>query len=664
MSLPRRRDILDGASRRANPLVSPPDLAPMDRLAPDRQVSEPTPRSPVVHLLAVLCYGGVVWWFLRPAELGSSVLGALTEDLTMHLSVAGWMFDALSSGSLFPTRIDTLLYPDGGTMLPADPLGNLVGFALVAGGSPILAHNLTVFAALVACCWTMFWFVRRETRSLPAASLAGLLFGINPLNLAHLYNGTTEMLHAWGLPLILGATLHLLRRARLGRYDRRLAVAALLAALALWITFVGSFYHGVFAVQLMLLMALPPLLRDHRLVAVAGVVGALGIFALLAAPIVAVILHASSQPDYLLRPLVAAAGGLPEDHFVQVDVAYLLGARDPRGGYLHPGYLGVVPLALLAVGLSRRDCRRLSLPWVGLALVFLLLSLGSTLRWQSRPLLMFGEPLPMPLALAKQLLPATGVVAFPYRYFQVVVLLLTFSAVRVLAVVRWRRATLAVLVAVLAVGWAGELRILGTPPVPMTSTRIPAPEPVAWLADQGRFEAVVDLPVPVEPFPIDVADLNRYLLQQQVHRRPVIYGSGGALPALIAPTISRLPAFRLLVEASRSRSAAGQELGEPSFGQAVFLPFFGVERVSERMAISREARCAIDALLDDHHCDDATVHAYTDLGSLEPYALVLHTDGIQEGSRIRVLLRTLCGDPLREGDGVEIYAVPREGRLR
>ena len=46
----------------------------------------------------------------------------------------------------------------------------------------------------------------------------------------------------------------------------------------------------------------------------------------------------------------------------------------------HTGYLGYLPLALIIIGVTRSDSRRKMLPWLALALPFLLLRLGSVLQ--------------------------------------------------------------------------------------------------------------------------------------------------------------------------------------------------------------------------------------------------------------------------------------------
>ncbi|MCY3833874.1 MAG: hypothetical protein OXG85_12735 [Chloroflexi bacterium] len=65
-------------------------------------------------------------------------------------------------------------------------------------------------------------------------------------------------------------------------------------------------------------------------------------------------------------------------------------------------YLGYLPLALIFIGLSRADCRREMLPWLALALPFLLLRLGSVLTIDGQDY----ANIVLPKSLLNDLLPA------------------------------------------------------------------------------------------------------------------------------------------------------------------------------------------------------------------------------------------------------------------
>ncbi|MCY3917925.1 MAG: hypothetical protein OXG49_18130 [Chloroflexi bacterium] len=68
----------------------------------------------------------------------------------------------------------------------------------------------------------------------------------------------------------------------------------------------------------------------------------------------------------------------------------------------HTSYLGYLPLALIMFGFTRSDCRRKMLPWLALALPFLLLRLGSVLQVDGQQF----SHIVLPKALLADLLPA------------------------------------------------------------------------------------------------------------------------------------------------------------------------------------------------------------------------------------------------------------------
>lgn len=67
----------------------------------------------------------------------------------------------------------------------------------------------------------------------------------------------------------------------------------------------------------------------------------------------------------------------------------------------HTSYLGYLPLALIIIGFTRSDCRQKMLPWLALALPFLLLRLGSVLQVDGQQL----NHIVLPKALLADLLP-------------------------------------------------------------------------------------------------------------------------------------------------------------------------------------------------------------------------------------------------------------------
>ena len=85
----------------------------------------------------------------------------------------------------------------------------------------------------------------------------------------------------------------------------------------------------------------------------------------------------------------------------------------------HTSYLGYVPLALIIIGFTRSNCRRKMLPWLALALPFLLLRLGSVLQFDGQQF----NHIVLPKAFLADLLPALFSPFHATDHFQMGILL-------------------------------------------------------------------------------------------------------------------------------------------------------------------------------------------------------------------------------------------------
>jgi len=308
--------------------------------------------------VAVLLAGltAVLTWPLV-ARLDSAVVD-LGDPLYLAW-VLTWDLHALAHD---PLRLfdANIFHPHQWTLAYSDHLLGLVPLAApvwLAGGHPVLVHNVLLFATFPLAGLTMFLLVRHLTRHAGAAALAGLLYAFCHYRFGQLSH-LQLMSHQW-LPLLL---LGLHRSvAEGGRWPAvALAVAAFLVqALTSGVhTALTVITGGLFVAWVAGPVHRPPLDRVARRAAVAAALAAL-------------VLVPTLVPYYLVQQELGFVRGLAEvEGYSARPEAYLtlppihpwfetLGARFHRAeGSLFPG----VVLAGLAVAGALRGRRRTRAP--------------------------------------------------------------------------------------------------------------------------------------------------------------------------------------------------------------------------------------------------------------------------------------------------------------
>ena len=113
------------------------------------------------------------------------------------------LFDA----NIFFPEANTLSYSDA-LLLPG-----FLGAPLVwMGLHPVVEYNLLVLISFVACGVSMYFLVRTETQSRPAAWFAGAVFSFQPYRFAQYPH--LELLWGWPIPLAFWALTRVLHRCR------------------------------------------------------------------------------------------------------------------------------------------------------------------------------------------------------------------------------------------------------------------------------------------------------------------------------------------------------------------------------------------------------------------------------------------------------------------
>jgi hypothetical protein len=523
----------------------------------------PRPPLPLAAALYTVLALAVTWpAVLRP---GSWLIGHQSGDQWQNLWGYGWVRESVLAGR-FPLRVDQLGHPDGGWLFYLDLLDALFGMPLEPWLGPVATYNLLVWFNMVLGAVGAFVLVRHLTRNAGGALLGGLIYGFSPYLLSAVANGSTETLTIGWLPLFLH---QLLRLGETGRWRHAAGAAAMATACLL-----GCLYHGVMAAMagalivgygLVLRRPRWPLSRLAGLAAVGAIAGAVVLFqhhelrraedspANFAGGEPAQGVR-GADPDWRTRSLVTDPVNL------LLPGKPVLPERSLTNIVNHVTYLGWLVLVLAGFGVwgGRRAAvpapadgdlpllagRRERLFWLGLALVFCVLSLGINLRWAGKPVFVGGHPLFLPGAALDALLPVLAAGESKYRLVLVVEL-----GLAVLAGWGWSRLAARLgrsaargALAGIAVALLAETALLSPALVPVPGSHDSVPAYCRELADDPDPGAVFDL-----PFHSSVRVFGRYVYLAGIHGKPIPYIFQEALPR----STFRVPAVAELVDWSR-----------------------------------------------------------------------------------------------------------------
>ncbi len=496
--------------------------------------------------LICLVYFGIIAALLLPVflTLSTHAVGDRYNDVWQAMWGTWWTkehlgqlltFDTFTLQSFFPTGIDlhthTPVYLAQFYALP---------FLLVA--SPVVAWNLTVYVILSLNCVAMYLLARHLVKDEFPSFIAGLLFGVNAYVLGHLHNGSLDHLALFFIPLSILALVRLVEAPAMK--------TAVVTSVLLLLTYLSSWYYGFYIGLFALLYTGIAVLRrrgaDRRRLVLMG-----GTAALLYSALVLPFLIPLVRNTALARPADVIA--MSQLHFVIDLTAFFTPGKPVMNPelryYLKPVYIGTACLALCDLSLAGRR-RPQTLVFGGLALVFLVLTLGSHLSIFGR--IFHSVPLP------SRLLPIFGTYRAHGVNLALIGILGGFGAAALMARVTNRigRRTLQGLLpaAILA-----EVLLLspGPYPPPRTDTTVPAAYQV--LAADDEPYGIVDV-----PFELDNHFFcGRYQFYQTVHRKYLVAGVTYFLPSEESGTnwdyIKNNPALSRLITlpGDRDRPRAG-----------------------------------------------------------------------------------------------------------
>jgi hypothetical protein len=445
---------------------------------------------------AFLVYGALTAALMWPLVRDPAGTLIRNDDVYGNAWAMAWVvhqatrnpLDLFEANSFYP-RPSSFAYTE--PLLPIAVQGAPI---LLAGGSPILAHNAVLLLSFPLAGLGMFLLVRDRTGSAAAAFFAGLAYAFSAYRFQHLVH-VQSLATPW-LPL---ALLFLLRVLESGR-RREAALAALFALLQV----LSSGYYAVMtALGLGTVLALEGP-RAYRSGHLRPVIVALSIAALIALLVFLPYgIVVSRQAAELGRAVLKGPGDAAR---WSAGVATYV----RRSGELYPT-VAVTVLALVALATRYRE-RTVRLG-AALVVVGIAFSLGPSPE---------GSAFVSPYDLVRRL-PGLSILRTPVRLGLLALfgldLLAGVAAARLARAGTRARLALAAAAAVLCVELhPGDLRplFLPLPPIPASAR---------WLASAPRG-AVLELPWDED----HLHDGGRYLYWSTAHWQPMVNGWGGFFP--------------------------------------------------------------------------------------------------------------------------------------
>ncbi len=463
-------------------------------------------------VLAYAAAAVLVTWpvIARPWSL---VPGAERSDLWNSLWSLWFFQRSLWHGDL-PVSCELLGFPQGGSLMVADPLSALLATPLVPLLGLTASYTLLVLLQLVfsgCAAHRLAELLWPAVAKHGAAWVAGLGYLAAPVLVSAIHNGTSESMAGGWLPLAVAASIGALRRGGLARL--------LAAACALAVAAVASWYGGVCAFCAISLLALTGEGRASIAVRLARLGPVLLLGAAMAAPLALSFSRVSTGESNLV-------GIKSEKELAQVRRS--TGPADPVGwfapgdfrspdfrllsrygeDFVHAHYLGWL-LLLAALACLGDAERRKGSAWLFLAaLIGALLAMGPVAARHGQPLIVAGtRAIPLPYLLLENL-PGFSSLSLLYRLAQLPALCFALLAARGVAGRTRRPAVLGML---LALAVFAELRLVSpTRGLPAVADATPAP-PISALA-LAPAGAVMNFPV---------VGGRRYLYEQTVHGKPL-----------------------------------------------------------------------------------------------------------------------------------------------
>jgi hypothetical protein len=491
--------------------------------------------------LAVLFTYPLAWFF------GTHHVGEEGGDARVYLWNLWWVDKALTELHTNPFETDFIFYPLG-IGLSLHTLGFTQGLLFIPMKwllGAVAAANAVVLWTFVASALGMYALARHLGASSLGAFLAGMAFAFCPYRLARLA-GHYDLLSTEWIPLYALVFLKAIRGDK--RAWALVLGAAALAAACGYATLTYLVFLALWTFSYLLWEALRGK-RPSRLVGAAAGIALLTVALLL--PLLTQVREDLTSWSYPTYPGSDRYGANLAAYVVPGPQQNLLGEswgrrfdRNLTESTVFPGYL---MLAMLIVAVAQSSLRRHFGFWMVAAGIFLLLSLGDTLKVGG-----WGSGIPLPFALLRQL-PLLDQMRAPSRFS----ILFVFCGAAVLAATwsSWmeripRRAWRVLLTASASGILVAEYLAI---PVPVFGAAVASV--YHELADDNEDYTVVEIPG-IE----QVA--GRIMYHQTVHGKRILIGTTARVPSEKMDYYFGLPLIRPLVDLRRGRISLTPELVE------------------------------------------------------------------------------------------------------
>ncbi len=505
-----------------------------------------------VPAIAAALYAAATIAITWPVPLAprSMLLGHAGNDTWNHVWGFWWVGQEVLEHGRWPAWTDLIAWPSGGALYFIDTFNAIITLPIQAFAGPVFTHNAVVAGSLWFSAFCAWLLARRIVRDDAAALVAGAAYGFCPHILAQAHNGITESLNIGWLALYLLALLTLLERPTLRR--------GLLTWLALTACGIFNWYYGLFAGLITAVLVVSrhrEVWVNWRQLAKCGLAGALLVGPLALAALWA-LKSSMDAPDALVNRDSDFVWNSLLFHNMSDFQCFFRPGRfySPNLKVLYGEELLIViyvgwTLILLAVaGVASVRPRRKLLPWIAVAVMFLVFALGPYLYAFGDYVELAGRRIPLPFLAFFEALPLFSRISHPFRFVIGVELGLGILAAWGLASwaqgrsrrVAWGMSILAASL-VLVETWAVSPAVL-----PIAHADAVLPQGYQHILEDQEEGAILDLPI---AFPLlERAVYNWY---QVHHARPIPYTLNEPLPPGLKP--NQFARFILDIEAGRAR---------------------------------------------------------------------------------------------------------------
>ena len=504
-------------------------------------------------VLAAFALAIVLTWpvILSPADL---LVGHPGNDIWNHVWGYWWVADAIAQGH-WPTNAELLAYPNGGTLYFIDTMQVIFSLPVQWIFGPEVAYNTVVIVQLALCGLAAWLLSRQLTGDSIAAGMSLIIFGAAPHILGQAYNGISETVCAGWVPLTLWALLRNIKNPNL-KNSAILGFSAGICVLTSW-------YYGLFAALSSALIVAWYAFKHAWLVDWTKMIRWTALALSIALGLVIGPFLSFQQSLSASDAIVTRDPQFVENSLLNHNITDVLSLVNPTTvpspdlfslygeELIIVIYLGWIAMVLSAYGLWATRPRDQVYMWFGLALVFLIFSLGPYLNVGGDYVLIQGKKIPLPFLPLYKAFPIFDRISHPFRFVTVVSLSLSvLSAYGFRALMR-RKAPLfqsavlggLVFAVLLEVHWFSPAAI----PIPASSSAIP--EAYQEMRTDPESGAVLDLP-------LTIPNLERavYVWYQKEHKRPIPWGLNDPMPRSLINNYLSMTLIRM--EATHAQSLA------------------------------------------------------------------------------------------------------------